>query len=69
MPSKSIIKSIMKDMKSSIEPEKARNFISSQKSRGVTAEKYYAEQVSNSRNYGLRTQASLLSLEMAQIYL
>jgi DNA helicase II / ATP-dependent DNA helicase PcrA len=62
-----ILKQILKEMRSSIEPNNARSIISSLKSNGVSAEQYHANNTSNYSSQQ-RTGRSEISFEMAQIY-
>ena len=65
--SKSILKAILKDLRSSIELDNARSKISSLKSNGVSAEQNFANHASNHK-FRQITEKSEISLEMAQIY-
>ena len=64
---KSIIKSILKELRSSIELDNARSKISSLKSNGISAEQNYSNHVSKHK-FQQQTEKSEISLEMAQIY-
>jgi len=64
---KSILKSILKELRSSIEPDNARSKISSLKSNGISAEQNYSNHASNHK-FRQQTEKSEISLEMAQIY-
>lgn len=64
---KSILKAILKDLRSSIEPDNARSKISSLKSNGISAEQNFANHASNHK-FRRVTEKSEGSLEMAQIY-
>ena len=64
---KSILKGILKDMRSSLEPDHARNVISSQKSNGISADQFYSNLNTNSK-FRQRGENSVISFEMAQVY-
>jgi hypothetical protein len=64
---KSILKGILKELRSSIELDNARSKISSLKSNGISAEQNYAKTMSNRRLPQLLGRSEI-SFEMAQVY-
>jgi hypothetical protein len=64
---KSILKGILKEMRSSIEPDNARSKISSLKSNGISAEQNSETCAARRKSHQI-SERSETSLEMAEVY-